>query len=123
MNGNELTSPIKWTAYVNNNQLKWETGKTILTKEVLEPQSFTATIVNKSGKYENFVIDGLPSWLTVNKSAGRLNPLEKAELTFTVDNSINVGSYESRVTLTGNNGIQEMLPVSLKVTGTRPDLS
>ena len=121
MNGNELTSPIKWTAYVNNNQLKWETGKTILTKEVLEPQSFTATIVNKSGKYENFVIDGLPSWLTVNKSAGRLNPLEKAELTFTVDNSINVGSYESRVTLTGNNGIQEMLPVSLKVTGTRPD--
>jgi len=120
-NGNMLASPIKWTAFVNNNRLNWETDQVALTKQVLAAQTFKAVIVNKSGKYENFVIDGLPSWLTVNKSSGKLNPLEKAELTFTVDNGINVGSYESRVTLTGNNGIQEMLPVSLKVTGPRPD--
>jgi len=120
-NGNELTEPIRWTAYVNNNRLKWESEQVVMTKQVLAPASFKATIVNKSGKYENFVVDGLPNWLSVNKSSGRLNPLEKTELTFTVDNSINVGSYESRVTLTGNNGIQEMFPVSLKVTGPRPD--
>lgn len=121
MNGNNLTSPVKWTAYVNNNRLNWETEKMSITKEVLAPATFKATIVNNSGKYENYVIDGLPSWLTVNKTSGRLNPLEKTELTFTVDNSVNVGSYESRIKLTGNNDIEEMMPVSLKVTGARPD--
>lgn len=121
MNGNALSSFIKWTAFVNNNRLNWETESVAITKQVLDPSSFNAVIINKSGKYENFVIDGLPSWLSVNKTSGRLNPLEKAELTFTVDNSINVGSYESRVTLTGNNGIQEKLPVTLKVTGPRPN--
>ena len=121
LNGNVLKSPIKWTAFVNNNRLKWVTDQMTIKKEVLAPASFKATIVNNSGKYENYVIDGLPGWLTANKTSGRLNPLEKAELTFTVDNSVNVGSYESSITLTGNNGIQEMFPVSLKVTGPRPD--
>jgi hypothetical protein len=101
--------------------LKWEADGESLKKEVLAPLTFKTTIVNSSGKYENYVIDGLPSWLSVNKSSGSLNPLGKTELTFTVDNSINVGSYESRITLTGINGIQEMFPVSLKVTGPRPD--
>jgi len=121
MNGNELTEPMRWTAFVNNNRLNWETEQVSMTKQVLAAQTFKATIVNKSGKYENYVVDGLPSWLRVNKTSGRLNPLEKAELSFTVDNSINVGSYESRVALTGNNGIQDMLPIALKVTGPRPD--
>ncbi len=121
MNGNLLSSPIKWTAFVNNNRLNWETEQISITKEVLETSSFKATIVNNSGKYENFVIDGLPGWLSVNKSSGKLNPLEKMELIFTVDVATNIGSYESGITLTGNNGIEEMLPVSLKVTGPRPD--
>jgi len=121
LNGNMLKSPIKWTAFVNNNRLNWETETVSITKQVLEAASFKATIVNKSGKYENYIIDGLPSWLSVDKSSGRLNPLEKTELTFTVDQATNIGSYETRVTLTGNNGIKEMLPVSLKVTGPRPD--
>jgi len=123
MNGNELTSPVKWIAYVNNNRLNWQTDQVVLTKQVLEPVSFKATIVNNSGKYENYVIGGLPGWLSVDKTSGKLNPLEKTEMTFTVDNATNIGSYETRVTLTGNNGIQEMLPVSLKVTGTRTDWS
>lgn len=121
LNGNRMAEPIKWTVFVDNNRLKWESDGQSLKKEILAPLTFKTNIVNSSGKYENFVIDGMPSWLSVNKSSGTLNPLEKAELTFTVDNSINVGSYESRVTLTGNNGIQEMFPVSLKVTGPRPD--
>ena len=121
MNGNNLASPIKWTAFVNNNRLNWETEQIAITKQVMDASGFKATIVNNSGKYENYVIDGLPAWLSVNKTSGKLNPLEKTELTFTVDNAVNVGSYESRVTLTGNNGIQEMLPISLKVTGIRPD--
>jgi len=121
LNGNRMSEPIKWTVFVDNNRLKWESDGQSLKKEILAPLTFKTNIVNNSGKYENFVVDGMPTWLSVNKSSGTLNPLEKAELTFTVDNSVNVGSYESRVMLTGNNSIQEMFPVSLKVTGPRPD--
>jgi len=123
MNGNKIGSPIKWTAFVNNNRLNWETEAVTITKQVLAAYTFKAVIVNNSGKYENFVIDGLPGWLSVNVSSGRLNPLEKKELIFTVDNSTNIGSYECRIILTGNNNMQDLLPVSLKVTGTRPDWS
>ena len=121
LNGNRMSEPKKWTVYVDNNRLKWATEAISLKKEVVDPMTFTASIVNNSGKYENFTIDGLPSWLSVNKSSGKINPLEKQELIFTVDAATNVGSYECRVTLTGNNNIQEMLPVALKVTGTKPD--
>lgn len=121
LNGNRMAEPQKWTVFVDNNRLKWELNAQNLKKEVLEPMTFKSTIVNNSGKYENYVIDGLPGWLSVDKSSGKLNPLEKTELTFTVDDATNVGSYESRIILTGNNNIQEMMAVSLKVTGPRPD--
>ena len=123
LNGNRMSEPKKWTVYVDNNRLKWATESQKVTKEVLDPLTFTANIVNNSGKYENYVIDGLPTWLSVNKSSGKINPLEKQELKFTVDPATNIGSYETRITLTGNNNIQEMLPIALKVTGTKPNWS
>ena len=123
LNGNKLGSPIKWTAFVNNNRLNWETEQITVTKQVLDAYTFKTVIVNNSGKYENFIIDGLPGWLSVNVASGKLNPLEKKELTFTVDPATNIGSYECRVILTGNNNMQDLLPVTLKITGTRPDWS
>jgi hypothetical protein len=123
LNGNKVGSPIKWTAFVNNNRLNWETETVNLTKQVLDASTFKAVIVNNSGKYENFIIEGLPSWLSVDVASGKLNPLEKKELTFTVDKATNIGSYESRIILSGNNNMQDLMPLSLKVTGPRPDWS
>jgi hypothetical protein len=121
LNFNRLASPLKWTAFVDLNRLKWETETVNLTKEVLAPMTFNATISNNSGKYENYVITGLPGWLSVNKTQGTLNPLAKEVLILTVDNSTNIGAYECDVRITGSKLIDEMLPVSLKVTGPRPD--
>jgi hypothetical protein len=123
LNSNRLVSPLKWTAFVNMNRLKWETESVDLTKEVLTPLTFNAVISNNSGKYENFVVTGLPSWLTVNKTQGTLSPLNKTTLVFTVDKSTNVGSYECDIRLTGSKNIDEILPVNLKITGPRPDWS
>lgn len=121
LNENRLASPIKWTAFVDMNRLKWENTGISLKKEVLAPQIFTAVVVNNSGKYEDFVISGLPAWLSVNKSQGTINPLEKITLTFTVDPSLNVGAYECAIRLTGSKNIDEVFGVSLKVTGPHPD--
>jgi hypothetical protein len=123
LNSNRMASPLKWTAFVNMNRLKWETESVDLTKEVLNPLTFNAVIANSSGKYENYVITGLPSWLSVNKTQGTLSPLNKTTLVFTVDKSTNVGSYECDIRLTGSKNIDEILPVILKVTGPRPDWS
>ncbi len=123
LNGNRLASPLKWTAFVNQNRLKWQTEAVNLKKEVLEPLSFDATLTNSSGNYENYVISGLPDWLSVTKTTGTLNPLEKTTLTFTVDKSANIGAYECELRLTGSKNIDEVLPVFLKVTGARPDWS
>jgi hypothetical protein len=123
LNSNRMASPLKWTAFVNMNRLKWDTETVNLTKEVLAPLTFEAVISNSSGKYENYVITGLPSWLSVNKTQGTLSPLNKATLVFTVDKSVNVGSYECAIRLTGSKFIDEILPVNLKVTGPRPDWS
>ncbi len=121
LNENRLASPLKWTAFVDMNRLKWENTNLSLKKEVLTPQTFTAVVVNNSGKYEDFVISGLPAWLSVNKSQGTINPLEKNTLTFTIDQSLNVGAYECAIRLTGSKNIDEVFGVSLKVTGPRPD--
>jgi len=123
LNSNRMASPLKWTAFVNMNRLKWETESVDLTKEVLAPLTFNAIIANSSGKYENYVISGLPSWLSVNQTQGTLSPLNKTTLVFTVDKSTNVGAYECDVRLTGSKNIDEILPVILKVTGPRPDWS
>lgn len=123
VNSNRMASPLKWTAFVNMNRLKWDTEAIDLKKEVLAPLTFNAVISNSSGKYENFVITGLPSWLTVNKTQGTLSPLNKTTLVFTVDKSTNVGAYECDIRLTGSKNIDEILPVMLKVTGPRPDWS
>jgi hypothetical protein len=121
LNSNRMASPLKWSAFVNMNRLKWDTENVNLTKEVLAPLTFEAVISNSSGKYENYVISGLPSWLSVNKAQGTLSPLNKTTLVFTVDNSTNVGSYECDVRLTGSKNIDEVLPVVLKVTGPKPN--
>jgi hypothetical protein len=78
------------------------------------------SISNQSGKDENWVINNIPSWLDVSKQQGTLKPLASEKITFTSLNSTPIGSYEDNIYLTGNNQIAEPLPVSLKVTGTKP---
>ncbi|MCL2072431.1 MAG: hypothetical protein FWH18_00765 [Marinilabiliaceae bacterium] len=47
--------------------------------------------------------------------------MQSRELNFTVFQGINIGNYETAVGLTSGNGVLEILPVQLNVTGERPD--
>ncbi|MDR0844714.1 MAG: T9SS type A sorting domain-containing protein [Tannerella sp.] len=113
----------KWTAYVNLNSLKWATDAVNLVISESETPTFKATISNNSGLKTDYYIDNIPEWLTVTASQGTLNQLEKKDLTFQVRSGVNIGSYEAAVVLRGVNGVREILPVTLKVMGQKPDWS
>lgn len=117
------SNTISWTAYVNRNPLRWDTDAVDLLINSGENASFTAIITNNAGDYTDFVIGNLPEWLTVDVLQGTLNPLASKTLKFTVAGGTNIGNYETAISLTGISGISSLLPVTLKVTGERPDWS
>jgi hypothetical protein len=118
---NNKSATEQWTAFVKRNPLVWATDPVNLKIEEGEYTTFTARITNTGGTNVSFAIENLPSWLSVNSSMGNLQPLSNRDLTFTVYQGINVGNYEIGVGLSSGNGVTEILPVQLKVTGQRPD--
>ncbi|MDL2314749.1 T9SS type A sorting domain-containing protein [Bacteroidales bacterium OttesenSCG-928-C19] len=116
-----VSKPARWIAYVNRNPLNWLTEKVDIVMKQDEKRTFTAQISNAGGTSADYYIDNLPSWLEVNTPSGTLQPLQNKELTFTISNGINIGSYEASVALIGINDVQKVLPITLKVTGEKPD--
>jgi hypothetical protein len=117
-----VSNVISWTAYVNRNPLRWSTDKVEIATEQGVGKTFKASITNSGGVSADYFIDNLPSWLSVNNSSGTLQPLSTKELTFTIPQSVNIGSYEASVVLNATmSGIRNILPVQLKVTGEKPD--
>ena len=110
-----------WTAFVNRNTLRWDADPVNITMQAGELRTFTARITNTGGTTLSYSIENLPSWLMVNSSTGSLQPLANKDLTFTVYQGINIGNYETAVGLASGNGVSEILPVQVKVTGQRPD--
>ena len=121
MNGNEST-PVVWTAYVKQNQLVWKDESEVsVEKQVGEPATFEATIVNESGNSENWMLTGLPTWLTASATSGTLKATMQKTITFTIAESVAPGKYEQTIYLTGNNNIAEPLTLNLKVKSEEPD--
>jgi len=118
---NNKSNTEQWTAFVRRNSLRWDTDPIYQKMEERESKTFTAKIVNTGGTTINYTIENLPSWLSVNYPVGSLAPLANRELTFTISQGINIGSYETGIGLTSGNGVTEILPVQVKVTGQRPN--
>lgn len=121
LNGNPLVSPITWTAYIDQNPLKWGDDALNLTKNVDTSMQFTSYIQNKGGSIEHFMLDNLPAWLTASPLSGTVDPEGKQVITFTVNAGLNIGTYDEIVYMRNDNGETESLPVNLKVEGQKPD--
>jgi hypothetical protein len=119
---NNVSNTMQWIAYVNRNALKWNSEESVnLVMQQGDEASFKAVISNNGGSEVDYFIEGLPTWLTLSAAQGTLKPLATKELTFNVSQGINIGSYEASIVLTGVNKVREVLPVTLKVTGERPN--
>ena len=122
-NGNEILSPIMWSAYINRNQLKWSQNEWTDTKKLYDEYEFTIDVINNGGSIINYEITNLPSWLTVSTQQNSINPLSVNHITFTVSKDLNVGTYSEVVYLTNENNVSEPLYINLTVVGEVPDWS
>lgn len=124
MNGNTLTAPVKWSAFVNLNRLVWsEKEAELQTVYGGEQASVTVDVTNNGSEMENWKIEDIPSWLICSQESGTLTPQTYSHIKFTTREGTPIGYYEATVSLTGNNGVREPLRISLTVTGEAPDWS
>lgn len=120
VNGN-LSLPVCWSAYINNNELAWSENSIKMTKKAGESHTFEASFTNKSGKQQMWTISGMPSWLKADTEYGTVDPLASETISFEVTEATPVGKYEETIYLTGNDGIATPLTLSLTMEGDKPD--
>lgn len=125
LNGNEMASPVMMWVYVNRNDLKWENNqiKQEFDYEWKEYMQFTTTINNKGGKRRHYTIEGMPDWLTVTPIEGNVTALGSQDISFSINQSINPGTYDEVIYLVNDNGVAEPLALTIKVNPIRPDWS
>ena len=124
LHGN-TSQPIRWSAYVQQNNLKWEKDSVRLVKQYGDDLTFDVNIVNKSGNIEYYSVENLPQWLTLVESEINDNvaPLSTKTLRFRVDPLVRVGKYDLTIGLQGNLQILEPLRITMKVSGEKPNWS
>ena len=127
MHGNE-SAPIRWTAYVQRNTLKWAKDSVTVIKQYGDDYYFDVDITNNGGRTEYYTLCNMPSWLTLVDALdgspvdpiGDLAPLSKKTLRFKVMSTMPVGNYDVTMSLQGNDEILEPLRVKMKVRGEAP---
>lgn len=120
-NGNEISNPITWSAYIDRNQLKWSESDITIEKPVYEEREFNVKAVNKGGSVQHFAIENMPVWLTVKPESGTIEPSSSLDIAFTIDEGLNIGSYDETIYLRNDNNVVEALPVKVIVKGEKPN--
>lgn len=123
VNGNEILSPITWSAYIDRNQLKWTDTSVSINKQLNEEKTFSVGASNNGGSIQHYTIENMPSWLDVEPSSGTIDPVSTIDVFFTIDPSLNIGTYDEVVYLRNDNNVVEALPITVKVEGEKPDWS
>ncbi|WP_455517277.1 LamG-like jellyroll fold domain-containing protein [Leyella stercorea] len=120
-NGNEILSPITWSAYIDRNQLKWSDNALTVVKKLNEEKMLKVKALNKGGSIEHFTIENLPSWLEAEPASGTIDPTSSADILLTIDPSLNIGTYDETLYLRGDNNVVEALQLTVKVEGEKPE--
>lgn len=120
-NGNEILSPITWSAYIDRNQLKWSDRALTVVKKLNEEKTLKVKALNKGGSIEHFTVENLPSWLEAEPASGTIDPTSSEDIVLTIDPSLNIGTYDETLYLRGDNNVVEALQLTVKVEGEKPE--
>ncbi len=115
--------PIRWTAFVQQNTLKWAKDSVNIIKPYGDDYTFDVNIENKSGNTEYYVLNNMPGWLSLagSETNDDVAPLHTKTLRFKVNPLTPIGTYDITIGLEGNNDIAEPLRIVMKVSGDTPD--
>ena len=130
MHGNK-SAPIRWTAYMQLNTLKWTKDSVTVIKQYGEDTYFNVDIVNKGSKTEYYTLYNIPTWISQVdaidgspvETTGELAPQSTKTLRFWVKPLLSVGNYDVTLGLQGNDEILEPLRIVAKVRGKMPNWS
>jgi len=121
LNGN-YCEPVSFQVYVNQATLKWETDRLDMEQTIAgEEAAASLSFANQSGKGTHWYLTNVPGWLTVSEVQGSIDPLSTLTITASVAPGTPIGRYQDIIYLLGDDGILQPLPVSLRVSGQRPD--
>lgn len=120
-NGNEILSPITWSAFIDRNQLKWSDRALTVVKKLNEEKTIRVKALNNGGSIEHFTVENLPSWLEAEPASGTIDPTASQDIVLTIDPSLNIGTYDETLYLRGDNNVVEALQLTVKVEGEKPD--
>lgn len=118
---NRLANPISWTAFIDQNQVKWDLNDIEIEKEVYRAHSFEVAVLNLGGTEESFEITNLPPWLEASPSNGSLAPNSSSTVQFNVNPGLNTGYYQEDIFLTTDFGFDEKLSMDLSVFSPAPN--
>ena len=122
LNGNPMTSPVSWVAFVDRNALKWSQRTLRVASDYENTDAFNAyiDIINQSGRRHQYTIESLPDWLTVSEAYGTMTALEEKQIRLTFDANLPVGVYNDQIYLTDEDGLAEPLIIEYTVTANPP---
>ena len=124
LNGNEMASPVTWSAYIHKNMVRWASQKKQIDIDAAEEHDYTFSIdiSNKGGGYKTYTIEGLPHWMTVEEGTqGDLDPEETKNLHITVSKDVNIGRYDEVLYLRNNEELVDPLALTIVKYGVAPD--
>ena len=121
LNGNSMKETVRWTAYVDKNQVVWLDNIKQLEIESGKGFTFSTSIKNTGGKIFNYTIKNLPPWITATPSSGVINPVSTLPITFTIDKNTNIGNYVQDILLETEFGFDEVFNLNLNVVKPLPD--
>lgn len=121
LQGNLMASPIVMDLYVYRNPLRWTVKRKSVEAMYGDGATVELTIENLSGKSQSYTLEGLPMWITASQTSGVIGALSEQQVTLTISPYINIGTFDEIITIVGENGMTEPLPLTIRIRGEEPN--
>ena len=120
LNGNLMESPVMMDLYVYRNPLRWADKRINIEMAYGSEHSVDVKIQNLSGKAHTYYLDNSPIWITPSKTSGTIAATDEETITLTISPYINIGDFDEVINLVSEEGLNEPLPIHIKVRGEAP---
>ncbi len=120
MYGNVLTGEESFGFTVYRNPIKWETQSVTYTKYPSTSPEIQVHLVNRTTIAADFEIINLPPWMTAFPYQGDVSAASSQLITFTLDEYMNYGEYETTITARNRVNGDEELTFNLRILAEPP---